>query len=397
VIYAELSSEYSKAMRGLFISYPNDMDAATLYAESLMDLRPWQLWSRDGTPLPDTKEAIGVLESVLKKSPRHIGANHFYIHVMEQSPNPERALACAQMLEHLVPGQGHLLHMPAHIYTRTGRHYESLSSNRRAVAADEDFINVNGNPGIYYMYYLHNLHFVVMEAAFLGRRTEALANADKAYAAALTHSHGEIVDPFLSLPSLVAVRFHLWSSILRLREPPLTAPLARFIWHYARGMAFIAARDYDSVNQELRDMQKLQSDSSRIWLNPIGPNNSRFITEIAMDTVEARVAEGTGRVNVAVDALRHAIEKEEQLDYDEPSDWMIPSREVLGGILLRASRPKEAEYIFNQDLKLNPHNPRSLFGLAEALKSQFKNDTAVRTEFEEAWTSAEVQLSVSDF
>ncbi len=388
--YKKLSEAYARAMHGLAEQNPDDMDAATLYAESLMDLRPWRLWAKDGTPAPETEEIVRTLESVLHREPEHIGANHLYIHAVEASPHPERALKSADRLAAMAPASGHLVHMPGHIYIRTGNHERSLETNRAAATVDEDFFRKTHAQGTYTMYYMHNLHFITVEAATLGRSGEAAASAQKIYNQLEPHvKEMPSMDPFLAMPALVAVRFRRWDDVLKMPAPAGDLPMSTYQWHYSRAMAFAGKQQRAHAARELAEMNKLAPAARKVPLNSLGTGNSEKVVKLSQLIVEAQI-EPLKMLN----HLRQAVAVEDQLDYDEPPNWIAPVRESLGGALLRANKPSEAEKVFREDLARNPNNGRSLFGLAEALRMQHKPDSAARAEYQKAWATADVQLTL---
>lgn len=395
--YDQLSAAYSAAMHDLSAKYPDDLDAATLYAESLMDLHPWKLYRQDGTALPGTGEIVQILESVLKRDPNHVGANHFYIHAIEASDRPQDALPSAQRLAALAPDSGHLVHMPGHIFIRTGDHFASLETNREAVAVDEEFFARTGSQGVYEMYYVHNLHFVAVEAMFLGRSAEASAAVLKIHDKLLPHAaQMPMADAFVSLPSQILVRLGRWDEVMKLPEPPAELPFSRYMWHYSRGMALASSGKEELASTELMQMQKLSSEAAKVQLNPVDTANTERIMTITSEMMKARIAEAQHRPEEAIAHLKRAVEVQDQCDYDEPQDWISPVRESLGGALLRFHRAVEAEPVFQEDLRRNPKNPRSLFGLAESLRQQEKDDAAARSEFQKAWQYSDMKLKVED-
>jgi tetratricopeptide (TPR) repeat protein len=396
--YHALAVAYSKAMRELSHNYPSDLEAATLFAESMMDLRPWELWTKTGLPMPGTEEIVSTLESVLKRDPDHIGANHFYIHAVEESPDPGRALPSADRLAGLAPASGHLVHMPAHIYIRTGNHEKSLATNETAAKMDEEFFRTHP-PGVYAMYYAHNLNFIVVEACFLGRSTEAAASAKKLYEqAAPLAAEMPMVDPGLAMPVLVDLRFRRWDNVLKSPAPAANLPISSYLWHYARALAFASTDRPSDANREVAAMQQLADKASVVPVNPVGARNAARMVQIADHVVRAKLAEKSEDMDGTLGHLRAAVALEDQMDYDEPPDWIAPVRESLGGFLLRSKRYSEADEVFRADLKRNPNSPRSLFGLAEALRGEGQAAAAQDAEqrFQQHWKNADVKLSTGD-
>ena len=396
-----LAVEYSVAMGELSKRYPDDLDAATLYAESLMDLRPWRLWNANGTPAEGTEVIVAVLESVLRRDPRHIGANHYYIHAVEASGHPERALASAQRLETLVPWAGHLVHMPAHIYLQLGDYAAAARSNEAAVAADRAYIERTGAQGVYpIMYYSHNLHFLSDAYAMEGRFSDAHRAAEQLVAnvqpAVRDMPMGEFV---MGAPMLVDLRFARWTEVLAAPEPAADLPITRALWRFARGLAHAATgktRDAEAEREAFASArQKVPADAV---YGDTGLNRAHAVLDLASLILDARIARSKGDLTTAVAQLRKAVEAEDGLAYDEPPTWFYPVRESLGATLHLKKRYGEAEEVFRADLQRNPRNGRSLFGLLESLTAQGRTADArwVRMQFEAAWRNAESTLHVED-
>ena len=398
--YLKLEQSYHDAMRAVIQTYPDDLDAATLFAESGMNLRPWKLWNSDGTPAPGTEEIVATLESVLKRDPNHLGANHYYIHAVEASPHPERALASAMRLASLAPSAGHLVHMPAHIYIRTGDHAASEHTNELAAAADERYIDETKAQGIYpLMYYTHNLHFLAYENAMMGRFTEAMKGAERARANVAPHvQQMAMLDFFQTLPTVVLVRFQRWDDILRLPQPDPSLALSNGVRHYARGLAFASRGQISQAQAELAALQQLAPAMGKYPTNVVGPRNAGIIPQIAAQLIEASIAQAQKNMAGSLEHLRQAVALQDSMDYIEPPDWFYPVREALGAALLMNGDAVEAEKVFRADLEINPRNGRSLFGLMEALKAQGRNDDVipVRQQYEVAWRGAEMQLRLSN-
>jgi len=367
---APLDQAFSRAMGDLSKRFPDDLDAATLYAESMMDLRPWQLWKPDGTPAPGTDEILATLESVLKREPNHPGANHYYIHATEASPDPGRALAAAERLKTLVPGAGHLVHMPAHTYMRTGDYLGAVQANAVAARADEAYFAKGGaTQGVYAaMYYNHNVHFLAAAAAMAGQSSVAREAAVKvAEAAAPMVKDMPMVEFVIPTPIYVALRFQRWDEILALPEPPAAFIATRALWRQARGIAKAAKRDLAGADEERRAFAALRATLPEDAMFNMTP--SRQVLAVAALVLDARLASARGDGAGALDAWRSAILAEDLLPYDEPPIWPFPCREGLGGELLRQGRAAEAAETFRQDLARNPKNGRSLFGLWRSLEA----------------------------
>lgn len=395
----KLAADYSKEMRKLSQKYPDDLDAAVLFAESGMNLRPWALWDKAGRPEEGTEEIVATLESVLKRDPCHPGANHYYIHAVEASPNPERALASAERLPHLAPNAGHLVHMPAHIYIRLGEYEKAAASNREAVRVDEAYLARTNAQGFYpMMYYNHNLHFLAVASAIGGRYDEALAAAEKmAVNAKEGAKHMPMLDPFAGVPLVVRIMFERWDDILTQKEPEKFLPVTRALWHYGRGLAFVANGSVGRAEKELLSLQKIKGsiDKSLVYGSPYNP--ARDVLEIPALQLKAAIAERRGKLETADALLREAIKREDALAYNEPEDWLLSSRLTLGKLALKRNQPGLAEATFRDELARRPQGGRALFGLAESLRAQDKPEEATRTEnaFKQAWTNADTVL-VSD-
>jgi tetratricopeptide (TPR) repeat protein len=392
-----LATAYAEKMKALAAAYPDDLDAATLYAESLMNLKPWQLWSLDGTPSEVTLEVVAVLEGVLAKAPDHPGANHYYIHAVEASNQPERALPSAARLETLVPAAGHLVHMPAHIYARTGDY--KAAADRNAVAADADraYIKATGISAAFYplMYYTHNLMFLTQASAMAGRYADALASAKQTVdhvspaVKAMPMVEGLTVEPLL-----VYVRFGKWDEILAAPQPDPSHTIATAQWRYARACAFAAKGDAAAGDAELKALAEVRTRVTKEQM--IGLNPAPSVLEVAQLVAAGRVAESKKNFAGAIGAFTQAVTKQDLLAYDEPPDFHYPVRESLGGLWMRANEAGEAEAVFRKDLTKNRRNGRSLYGLWQALLMQKKTTEAelVRLQFEAAWKHADVQLTV---
>lgn len=393
----KLAVSYKDAMGELSRKYPNDLDAATLYAESMMDLRPWQLWSADGKPAEGTEAIVAVLESVLRRNPNHPGAIHYYIHAVEASLRPERALAYAPKLPRLMPMAGHLVHMPAHIYQRVGDYAGAARSNAEAAAADEAFFKATGQQGFYAMYYAHNLDFLAVAHSMQGRYGDALGAANKlvAFTRPMVKDM-PMFEPILAKSLLIWERFHRWDEIMSQPEPDASLTSTRAVWLCARGMAFAARGDVtraEAEQQKFLNAVKLVPAGSMSSLNPTSK-----VLLIAQYALEARIAEAKRDYQKARDAYLNGIKEEDSLAYDEPPQWIHPLRESMGGFLLRIGQQVEAEGMFRADLERNKRSGRSLFGLMESLKAQKKGAAAagVQREFETAWKNSDTKLSPAD-
>ena len=393
--YQKLQQDYADAMRTLSQKYADDLDAATLYAESLMNLHPWKLWDKQGKANEGTEEIVRTLEGVLQRDPNHIGANHFYIHAVEASNQPDKANDSAHRLAALAPASGHLVHMPAHIFIRTGEHEASEKTNEAAARVDEEFIQSTGAQGVYpMMYYTHNLHFIAVENSFLGKYAAAIAAADKVQKNVAPHvKEMGTLDGFYGMPLLVMARFRRWNEILNTPAPDAALPYSRGMWHYARGMAFASGRKLPQARQELEKLREMQPQIASAAARHDSPNAER-VGRLMQHLLEAKISAATQDYRSATTYLREAVAVEDDLDYMEPPDWFAPARETLGAVLLKSNKPAEAERVFREDLKHNARNPRSLFGLAQALKAQKKDATAEQKRFDAAWSNADTRLTI---
>ena len=396
----QAAEQYRDAMRELVRDFPDDLDAATLFAEAGMDLHPWGLWSKDGTPQEGTEEIVATLESVLKRDPNHLGANHYYIHAVEASNDPERALPAANRLAALAPGAGHLVHMPAHVYIRTGDYASAVKTNQEAAAADRAYLKSSGVQGIYpMMYYSHNLHFIAMCSAMNGDYAEAKKAADML----ADHVRPYVkdmppVEGFMTIPMAVAVRFHKWDSILAMNPPDEAMKTTTGFWHFARGMALAGKGRIGEAEAEYKivaDAEKATAPEV-VFTMPIN-NKTKDILKIAENTLGAQIALAKKDNAAALAMLREAVAVQDTLKYDEPQDWFYPVRESLGGVLLMSGDAKGAEQVFRDDLAKNPRNPRSLFGLRQALKAQERDSDAwfVEKQFHDSWKGG-AELKVED-
>ncbi len=393
----KLAVNYKDAMAELSKKYPDDLDCASLYAESMMDLRPWQLWSADGKPAEGTEEIVTVLESVLRRNPNHPGAIHYYIHAVEASPYPERALAYAPKLPQLMPMAGHLVHMPAHIYERVGDYAAAARTNAEAAAADEAYFKATGVQGLYSMYYAHNLDFLAVANSMQGRYRDALDASNKLvdFTRPMVKDMA-MIEPILAKSLLMWERFNQWDEIMKQPKPDAAQPATLAVWHFTRGVAFARRGDIANAEAEQRGFlqaAKLVPANSMASLNPTSK-----ILLIAQDVLEARIAEAKHDNQKALDSFFKGIKDEDSLAYDEPPQWFHPVRESLGGFLLRIGNYAEAGGLFHADLERNKHSGRSLFGLMESLKAQKKTEAAAaaQREFESAWKNADTKLTIAD-
>jgi tetratricopeptide (TPR) repeat protein len=394
----KLAVDYTAAMRELMKNYPDDLDAATLYAESMMNLRPWKLWTADGKPAEGTEEIVSVLEGVLRRNPNHTGANHYYIHAVEASLNAERALPSAARLGKLAPKAGHLVHMPSHIYIRTGDYNEAATVNADAIVADKEYIARRGAQGVYpMMYYNHNIHFLASANAMKGRYVDAMKAARDLEASVKPHlKMMPMLEMFMPYTTLTMVRFRRWDDLLKVPKPEAELKITTAFWHFGRGMAYAGTKQAEKSEAELNLFRTIsQTVAADV---PFGNNTAQGILKVGELTLAGYSALARGDKTQAIDLLSKAAEAEDAIGYNEPPDWDLPVRELLGGVLLWTNDNAGAERVFRDELARHQRNGRALFGLVEALKRQNKTSSArmVQKEFEIAWQTAEMKLTLKE-
>jgi tetratricopeptide (TPR) repeat protein len=394
----QLAVDYKNAMGEIVKRYPDDLDAATLYAESAMNLRPWELWNANGQPAEGTEEIVAVLESVFKRDPQHIGALHYYIHAVEASSHPEKALAIADRLGKLVPAAGHLVHMPAHIYIRIGDYAAAARSNQEAVEVDQAYIKSTGVQGFYPLnYYSHNLYFLATAYMMGGQFKEAKKVAEQLEADFGAHlKHMPPQEFLMPASTFVLVRFHRWNDILKSLEPSKEMSITNAFWHFGQGMAYAATNKIDKAEAEEKVLIAAQKRIPREV--KYGLNNASSVLKIAELVLNGKIAIAKHDNKSAIGFLTQAVKVQDSLNYDEPQDWFFPVRESLGGVLMLNHEYKEAEKVFRTDLEKNQRNGRSLFGLRESLKAQGRKSDAqwIQSQFETAWKNADTQLRVEE-
>jgi tetratricopeptide (TPR) repeat protein len=380
---------YADAMQRVHQRFPSDLDAAMLYVESVMDLRPWGYWQRDGAPHARTDDIVALTEQVMARNPRHPGAVHMYIHLMEGTSTPEKAEKAADTLLTLMPAAGHMVHMPAHIYQRVGRYADAIKSNQLAVAADEDYISQCRAQGLYPMaYYPHNIHFLWFAATVDGQSTLAIESSrqlaskiDNDTLKALPLTAG-----FRMVPYYALTRFGRWDEMLKEPEPPAFSPVLRAVWHYARGLSYVAKDQLPAAEDEWRRLVALTSDAS-MKEALFSPNLASAIVAPATDVLAGEIAAARGNYDLAISHLDRAVRLEDSLVYTEPAEFHFPPRLA------------EAETVYWEDLRRNRENGWALFGLLQALRVQNKTADAALTEarFKAAWARADVTLTASRF
>jgi tetratricopeptide (TPR) repeat protein len=392
---------YADAMRRVHERFPDDLDAAMLYVESVMDLRPWGYWQRDGAPHARTDDIVRLTEQVLARNPKHPGAVHMYIHLMEGTATPEKAEHAADTLLTLMPAAGHMVHMPAHIYQRIGRYADAIKSNQLAIAADEDYISQCRAQGLYPMaYYPHNIHFLWFAATADGQSKLAIESA-RQLASKIdddTLKNLPLTAGFRMVPYYALARFGRWDEMLNEAEPPAFSAVLRAVWHYARGLSFVAKNQIPAAEQELRRLIALTSDPS-MKESLFSPNIAAAIVAPAPAVLAGEIAAARGDYDLAISQLDRAVRLEESLVYTEPAEFHFPPRLALGAILLQAGRAAEAETVYWEDLRRNRENGWALFGLLQALRAQNRTADAALTEarFKAAWARADVTLTASRF
>jgi tetratricopeptide (TPR) repeat protein len=391
---------YADTMRDVWQRYPDDPDAGVLFAEALMDLRPWDFWTPEGKPKPGTEEIVATLEAVLRKNPDHPGACHFYIHAVEASSKPERALPCADRLPGLIPGAGHLLHMPAHIYARVGKYHESALRNAEAARADERYLANAQLSGDYADgYYSHNLHFLWFALTMEGRSDDSIAAAESLLAT-ITEEEARkerIKEQYLPTRLYSLIRFGRWEDLLKEPPPPKGLRMVEGVWRLGRGLALSAtgrlqnaAGEHYALNGLTKQLRRTRASEEKV---------ERDLLKVAERLLTGELAARHQRYDDAVKALKEAVKLEEKLQYSEPPLWPLSLRQYLGAVLLMAHRPADAEAEYRADLRRFPENGWSLFGLAQSLKAQRKDAEAseVEARFAKAWAHADVVLTASRF
>lgn len=400
---APLDLRYAEAMANVVAQFPNDDDAATLYAEALMDLSPWAYWLPDGKPGTYTHTLVSELEGVLKRNPRHIGAMHYYIHAIESSPEPNRAEPHADALAALAPGSGHLVHMPAHIYIRVGRYHDATLTNLAATTADKDFLAVcRGSNGVYPLGYVpHNWHFATMTTGLTGSRTlsmeAARQTANRADRAAMGEAPLQFMQQFVVTPLLTQVRFGDWDAILADTSEAPALPYPAAIRHFARGMAHLRKGALDQAATEADALHAIAIDPAMAQVSFFDINHADGVLRVADALLRGELLRAQGKHTEGIATLREAAAAEDALAYNEPADWPLPIRPYLGAALLDSGDAKGAAEAFMQDLKTYPVNGWSLYGLAQAQETLGQADAARETRRQqvEAWQWADAPLKAA--
>lgn len=382
-----------EAHRRLHEAYPDDPDAAALYAESLMVKVRWKWWHADGSPAEGTAQAVSVLEQVLRRNPNHPGANHFYIHAVEMSPSPERAVPSAQRLMAIMPAAGHMVHMPGHIWLILGDWETAASVNERAAQVDREYFARTGVQSGYVGYYIHNVHFIAYARSMQGRPAEAVAAADLMVkeAGSAVDSMPEMIDAFMPYAVFTRLRFGRWDELLKLDRPNAKLLASTALWHWGRAQAFAAKGDRAAAIRESASFQEARGRVPGTW--PWMTSKAADVLALADAILQARLAAGAAS---SVAHWRRAVELQDRLNYDEPPPWYMPLRESLGSAVLRSGDAAGAEVIFREGIRRSVRNGRMLFGLWKALEAQQKKEAAgfVRAEFEREWKTSNPPLQL---
>lgn len=401
---AALDLAYANAMREVAQKFPDDADVLALFAESLLDLSPWDYYQADGKPKATTVEAVQAVEAAQKLNSNHLGALHYLIHSVEAS-EPKRAEAAADRLLHLAPGAGHLVHMPAHIYLRVGRYHDAVLSNLEATAADKAYITACNVQGFYPLaYYSHNWHFVWAGSMMEGNKKQAIEGASQTHhvmhgAPVDDPLFGAVLQHMMLAPAFAAVRFQEWEAIDALPEPEAKYTYQRAIWHHARGMAAAGRGKLDDADKELAALKKISADNAaefpKLYIST--PNTADRVVAVAQHMLAGEIAARRKNYPAAVAALEQAVQAEDKLKYNEPEDWQYPVRLLLGHVLLESGRAVAAEAAYRGDLAKHPENGWALYGLEKALRAQKKNKEAdeIKTRFATAWKYADTPLTSS--
>jgi len=393
-----LNGAYADAMREVYEQHTDDPLATALFAESLMNLQPWLHWDAEGTPGPHTRRIVDVLESGLQRWPADPALCHFYIHAMEASPTPEKALPAANHLRGALPGQGHLVHMPSHIDIWLGDYEKVITQNQKAIEADEEFLRREGPLNFYSLYRIHNYHFLVYGAMFDGQSELALQAArdiKQQVPEAMLREQIDFLDAFMPTDLHVLVRFGRWEEILQQPEPAEYLPMSRSVWHYARALAYAATDRVDRAEAEQQAYEEAMErvpETSFLFQNP-----SLNILGVAEAMIAGEIAYRRGEFDDAFEHLREAVRRDDALNYDEPWGWMQPARHALGALLLEQAEFAEAEAVYREDLRRHPKNPWALYGLAECLEKQGKSEELAqcRAQFQTASQRTDIKIDRS--
>ncbi len=398
-----LDSAYAAAMKKVYQQFPDDKDISALYVESVMDCHPWDLWKKDGSPQAWTPEILTILDKILDKNPNHAGANHFYIHAVEASLTPERAYKSAEKLSTLVPAAGHLVHMPSHIYIRTGDYHQGTLANLKAVEVDSHYFTVCHAQGVYPLaYFPHNYHFIAATATLEGNSKNALLGAEKVAeytdTAVMKQPEWATLQHYFTIPYHIAIKFGMWDKILSLKIPADTALVyPRAIHFYAQGMAHLSKGRMSEAKADLSNLKNLAKDERLKKMTIWNINSVADLLDIAQKVLAGEILDSEKKYNESIHLLNQAVAIEDRLNYNEPPDWFFSVRHHLGAVLLNAKQYAQAEKVFREDLIKYRKNGWALKGLSEALKAQKKQAEAekIHAEFETAWKWADVTIHSS--
>ncbi|MHC0440196.1 hypothetical protein [Flavobacterium sp. 3-210] len=395
-----LDIAYAAAMKKVYVKFSSDPDIGALYAESLMNLHPWDLYDKNtGATKEWTPEIVKVLEELMIKNPKHPGAHHFYVHAIEASATPEKAFKSAKLLENLVPGSGHLIHMSSHIYIRTGDYHEGSLSNIEAVKVDSLYTTLCHAQGAYPLgYYPHNYHFLAATAALEGNSKLAWNAAKKLQ----EHTSVEIMrqpgwgtlQHYYTIPYYIAVKFSMWDTIISLPKPDKDLIYPEAVWHYAKGMAYLGKNDLKNAEKEFVVLDKLSKNAVLKDITIWNINTTEDLVKIASKVLAAGIASEKNDLNKAISLLNEAIGIEDHLNYNEPPDWFFSVRHYLGAVLIKAGKYNEAEKIYKKDLQIWPKNGYALIGLYNSLIKQKKENEAlkIKSAFDNSWKYADFKI-----
>lgn len=389
-----LDKAYADAMRGVHQQFPKDNDVSTLFAESLMGLRPWDLWSHDAKPRPETPEILALLENVMRADAQHPGANHLYIHAVEAGPHPDKAIAAANRLRTLVPAAGHMVHMPAHIDIRVGQWAMAAKQNEDAIAADRAYRAISPNQGFYHIYMAHNCQFLSFADMMRGRRAasmQAMRDMIAGVPKEFIENMGPAIDGYLAIQYECPMRFGMWDDILKAPAPPANLPILNAFWHFTRAVSMAAKGNIDEALAEQvvfhKAVDAVPADA-KMAINP-----AHKVLTIADHTINGEIAYRRGETDKAVSELTEAVKIEDDLLYMEPPDWLVPVRHALGAVLVSAGRMSQAEEVYRSDLKYWPENGWSLYGLWQCLDARHDPEAAaVKRRFDKVWQGADTPL-----
>ncbi|MGW8317157.1 MAG: tetratricopeptide repeat protein [Bacteroidales bacterium] len=399
---SDLDQAYASAMKAVYQKYPEDNDIAALYVESLMDLHPWDLWGKSGDPRPWTPEIVEILETILERAPEHAGAAHFYIHAVEASKTPERALPQAEILQDLVPGAGHLVHMPSHVYIRTGHYHQGSLANLRAVAVDGDYVETCHAYGVYPLaYYPHNYHFLAATATLEGNRELAVMAARRVNELtdpALMREPGwGTVQHYYTIPYYVMVKFGMWEELEKEPMPAedLKYPVA--VMHYAKGMAALGKGNTKEAKKHLASLKELAADPDIKEISIWDINTAGELLAIAENLLQGEISASNQSYDTAISSLEEAVRLEDHLNYNEPPDWFFSVRHHLGAVLLEDKQYARAKEVYLKDLENYPENGWALAGLIKAYEGlgEASEAESIRERFDDAWQFADASISYS--